>query len=57
MKYLLALLVFTNPAWAACNNDERTFMACSFANGKAVEVCMTDDIVRYSFGRPSQSLI
>lgn len=30
-------------------------MSCSFANGKAVEVCTTDDVVRYRFGRPEQT--
>jgi hypothetical protein len=30
-------------------------MSCSFANGKAVEVCTTDDVARYRFGRPGQT--
>lgn len=55
MKRILALIAFTNPAWAACTADERIFMACSFDNGKAVEVCMSDDIARYTFGRPGQT--
>lgn len=55
MRPLFALLIFTNPAWAACNANEDVFMACDFPNGKAVQVCMSDDIVRYSYGRPGQS--
>jgi hypothetical protein len=55
MRLILALITLTNPAWAACASDERTFMSCTFANGKAVEVCMTDNVARYSFGRPGQT--
>lgn len=55
MRALFVLLIWTNAAWADCAPNERTFMACSFPNGKAVEVCMTDNITRYSYGRPGQT--
>lgn len=55
MKTLFALIAFTNPAWALCNPDERTFLTCEFPNGKYVEVCMNDEYVRYRFGRLGQS--
>ncbi len=55
MRAILALIAFTNPAWADCAANERTFMSCSFANGKYVEVCTTDDVARYRFGRPGQT--
>jgi hypothetical protein len=55
MRLILALITVTNPAWAACAGNERTFMSCNFANGKAVEVCMTDNLARYSFGQPGHT--
>ncbi len=55
MKTLLALIAFTNPAWAACDAGERLFMGCTFDNGKVVEVCMTDEVARYTFGRQGQT--
>jgi hypothetical protein len=55
MRLILALIAFTNPAWADCVGSERTFMSCSFDNGKVVEVCMTDNHARYSFGRLGQA--
>ena len=55
MKVLVALLVVTNPAWAECDPDQNMFMACSFPNGKYVEVCLTDELARYRYGRPGQS--
>lgn len=55
MRAVFALLAFTNPAWAECNPDQHTFMACSFSNGKYVEVCLAEEFVRYRFGRLGQS--
>ena len=55
MRLIFTLLVFTNPAWADCTADERRFMACTFDTRKAVEVCMTDDLARYSFGPIGQA--
>jgi hypothetical protein len=55
MRLIIALTAFTNPAWADCVGSERTFMSRSFDNGKVVEVCMTDNHSRYSFGRIGQA--
>ena len=55
MKALIILFVFTNPAWAECDPDQRTFVACSFPNGKYVEVCLADEYIQYRYGRLGQS--
>jgi len=55
MRLAVGLIFITNAAWAECASHERTFMACQFENGKAVEVCTTDEEARYAFGVPGQT--
>ena len=55
MRFVIALILFSNPAWAECANNERTFLSCQFENGKAVEVCMSGEVASYRFGRAGQT--
>ena len=52
MRLILPLIFFANAVWADCEPDKELFMACSFQNGKAVEVCTDGNVVDYTFGRP-----
>jgi len=54
MRLILPLIFFANAVWADCEPDKELFMACSFQNGKAVEVCTDGNFVDYTFGRPGQ---
>ena len=36
--------------WSACQENEALFFSCSFAGGKEVRVCNTDQYARYDFG-------
>jgi hypothetical protein len=51
MKYVLALIAFTNPAWAACLAGEEAFMTCQIENStKSLRVCFDDQTTFYRFG-------
>ena len=54
MRLILPLIFCANAAWADCEPGKELFMACSFQNGKAVEVCTDGNVVDYTFGRPGQ---
>lgn len=54
MRLIFSLIFFANAVWADCEPDKELFMACSFQNGKAVEVCTDGNFVDYTFGRPGQ---
>lgn len=54
MRLILPLIFCANAAWADCEPDKELFMACSFPNGKAVEVCTDRNLVDYTFGRLGQ---
>jgi len=54
MRYFFPLIFFTNTAWADCMPDQELFMACTFQNGKTVEVCTDGSFVDYTFGRPGE---
>ncbi|KPP93695.1 MAG: Mitochondrial ribosomal protein L51 / S25 / CI-B8 domain [Rhodobacteraceae bacterium HLUCCA08] len=55
MRGFLAAMAFPNAIWAECLPQEDPFLSCRFDNGKAVEVCLTEETARYSFGRPGQA--
>lgn len=51
MKALLALLAFTNPAWAACDANENMFMSCQIEKSQSIlRVCFDERDVFYRFG-------
>lgn len=54
MRWVLAVFAFTPAAWAQCDDQQHLFLACSFANGKSVQVCTDGSTVDYTFGRPGQ---
>lgn len=55
MKYIIAVTLWANPAWAACLADEQTFMSCQIENGlKTVEVCFDNANAYYRFGVEGQ---
>ena len=56
MRYLLALFVFTNPAWAACEDGEVKFMSCQIENSiNVLRVCYDEQAVHYRFGATGQT--
>jgi len=56
MRYILALLAFTNPAWAACEDGEVKFMSCQIENSTNVlHVCYDEQVVHYRFGPTDQA--
>lgn len=53
MRAVLALLVFTNPAWARCPDASDTFLSCQIDDtARRLEVCIASDTLTYSFGPP-----
>ncbi len=55
MKLILPLILASNAAWAACDDNEYLFMSCTFPGGKMVEVCTDGSFVDYTFGHPNQT--
>ena len=51
MRSILALLAFTNAAWAECGPNEQTFMSCQIENSSDIlRVCFDETDIHYRFG-------
>ena len=55
VRYIFALLAFTNAAWADCAPRQEAFMTCQIEDSsKTISVCFDAHDVSYRFGVPGQ---
>ncbi|MCF2904542.1 hypothetical protein L0666_06050 [Octadecabacter sp. CECT 8868] len=55
MRFAIALIAITNPAWAVCLPSEAAFMSCQIENSESVlRVCFTEHTAYYRFGALGQ---
>lgn len=55
MRYVIALMACTNPAWATCLDGEEAFMSCQIEDStKSLRVCFDATTTYYRFGALGQ---